>query len=89
MKNNRPLSAIVLIIIGVLLFTSNVQAQKKIKDYLITGSSVFVSGILNGTIETLSFHYETGFKPRFKNINDQFWNPALSWKNKYKDGILL
>lgn len=62
-------------------------AQKiKWKDYLVTGSSMFVSGMLDGTIESINYHYESGFKPRFTNANDQFWNPALSWKNKYKNG---
>lgn len=42
--------------------------------------------MLDGTIETISYHYETGFQSRFSNINNQFWNPTLSWKNKYKDG---
>lgn len=62
------------------------QKNKKLKYYLLAGSSVFVSGILDGTIETINYHYESGFKPRFPNANDQFWNPAVSWKNKYKNG---
>lgn len=48
---------------------------------------MFVSGMLDGTIETINYHYESGFKPRMKNVNDQFWNPAISWKNKYKNGV--
>lgn len=75
-----------ILLIVTLVNTSNAQMKKKWRDYLIAGSSVFVSGMLDGTIETINYHYETGFKPRFPKANDQFWNPALSWKNKYKDG---
>lgn len=62
------------------------SAQRKLKDYLVSGSSMLVSGMLDGTIESLSFHYDNGFKNRFPKANNQFWNPSISWKNKYKDG---
>jgi len=60
-------------------------AQKKFKDYLVIGSSSFVSGMLDGTIESISYHYDNGFKKRFSKVNDQFWNPSISWTNKYKN----
>jgi hypothetical protein len=64
------------------------QAQRiHWKDYFITGSSMFAAGMLDGTTESISYHYENGFRPHFKNINDDFWNPAISWKNKYKGGL--
>src|ERR1700739_2916170 len=69
-----------------ILFCFSLSAQRKFKDYLITGSSMLVSGLLDGTIESISFHYDNGFKTRFPKINDQFWNPAISWANKYKNG---
>jgi hypothetical protein len=72
----------------IFLFVNQTSAQKKRwKDYLITGSSMFVSGMLDGTIESISYHYEDGFRPRFAKLNDNFWNPAISWKNKYKNGM--
>jgi len=61
-------------------------AQKAWKKYLIAGSSVLVSGMMDGTIESINYHYENGFKARFPKANDQFWNPAVSWKNKYRNG---
>jgi hypothetical protein len=61
-------------------------AQTNWKKYLVLGSSQFASGFLDGTIESISFHYDNGFKPRFKHVNDQFWNPQKSWVNKYKNG---
>lgn len=39
------------------------------------------SGALDGFAETLKFHYD-----RVDGLNDDFWNPAISWKNKYKHG---
>jgi hypothetical protein len=62
------------------------SAQRKWKEYLLTGSSMFVSGMLDGTIESISYHYDNGFKVHFSEINNQFWDPSLSWANKYKDG---
>jgi hypothetical protein len=41
---------------------------------------VFAAGIAEGLMDFLQFHY----RPIFK--NELFWNPELSWKNKYKDG---
>jgi hypothetical protein len=61
-------------------------SQVKWKEYIVPGSAMLVSGMIDGTIESIKFHYDTGFKPHFKNIDDQIWNPDLSWKNKYKGG---
>lgn len=74
---------IIVIILAILAERS--LAQSAWKKYLVAGSSVLVSGMIDGTVESINYHYETGFKPRFKNANDQFWNPALSWRNKYKN----
>ena len=75
---------ICLLFLVLLLIAPQMNAQKKFRKYLITGSAMFVSGMLDGTIETIQWHYDQGFKPKFPNANQQFWNPALSWKNKYK-----
>ncbi|RNI30936.1 hypothetical protein EFA69_06495 [Rufibacter immobilis] len=34
--------------------------------------------------DKISFHYEKSWFSRLN--NPLFWNPAVSWKNKYKDG---
>lgn len=54
------------------------------KSYLITGLVVFVEGMLNGVGQDMQYHYAE-FKRTFPNANDQFWNPNISWKNKYMD----
>lgn len=50
-----------------------------------TLATAFLSGSSDGAAETLRDHYKE-FKLRFPNANDQFWNPDISWKNKYKNG---
>jgi len=66
-------------------YHSALAQKKKFKDYLVIGSSSLVSGMLDGTIESISYHYANGFKKRFSKVNDQFWNPSISWTNKYKN----
>jgi hypothetical protein len=57
-----------------------------LKQYILPGATMFLSGALDGTIESISFHYQDGFKRALPHVNDQFWNPAISWTNKYKNG---
>jgi hypothetical protein len=76
----------ILLLAFILLSVSFSFGQKNWKRYLFTGSSMFISGALDGTIESLSYHYNNGFKLRCKNVNNQFWDPAISWQNKYKNG---
>lgn len=48
-------------------------------------SCFFFAGAFEGTKDAIDFHYKD-FKKVFPNANDQFCNPDLSWKNKYKNG---
>jgi len=73
-------------IIALLIISQTFFGQKNWKKLMIASSTAFVSGMLDGTTESINYHYESGFKPRFKKANSQFWNPAESWKNKYKNG---
>jgi len=43
----------------------------------------WLSGITDAIMDTLSSHYSISI---FKNFNEQFWNPSVSWRNKYVDG---
>ena len=43
---------------------------------------VFLSGVSKGISDRISFHYDT--IPSW--VNEQYWNPLISYKNKYKDG---
>jgi len=72
-----------------------VSAKKEIKispakwkmngNRVLTGSLVFVAGASKGFNETLMFHWKI-FKRRFPNANPKWYNPDISWRNKYKDG---
>lgn len=54
--------------------------------YKYTIPTAFGSGLMDGWNQTLNFHYRK-FKKVFPGANDQFWNPPISWENKYaKDG---
>jgi hypothetical protein len=59
--------------------------QKKIKNYAITGSMVLLAGAADGVNQALMYQY-AGFKKVFPHANDQFWMPAKSGANKYKNG---
>lgn len=60
------------------------NAQRPWKEYLIPGTAMFVAGFLDGTDQALIYHYD-GFKKAFPNASDKFWNPAISYKNKFKN----
>lgn len=48
----------------------------KLKEHVVPVSLFFLSGVADGVADGLQFHYD---KP------DQFWNPDISWTNKYKN----
>jgi hypothetical protein len=41
---------------------------------------VIISGICNAVMDIISFKYYTSV---FSKLNARFWNPEISWKNKY------
>ncbi len=43
----------------------------------------FLAGVCNGIMDTLQFHYSVSI---FQGKNGLYWNPQLSWRNKYKNG---
>lgn len=46
----------------------------------------FISGAAWGTREKIQNHYPE-FQRRFPNANPQFWNPDVSWLNKYEGRV--
>lgn len=74
-----------MVLILFLVLTIRVDAQIKLKHYWLAGSAMLLSGMMDGTVESITWHYEDGFKLRCPKANDHFWNPAVSWKNKYKN----
>ena len=41
--------------------------------------------LCNVTMDEIQFHWERLFGHWFPAGKDQWWNPAISWKNKYKE----
>jgi hypothetical protein len=47
--------------------------------------AVGLAGYSEAVMDTLSFHYK---RSKLKDDNSKFWNPSISWKNKYGvDGV--
>lgn len=59
--------------------------KKVINSYLLTGGMIFIAGGFDGLNQALQFRYNN-FKRDFPKAKDLFWNPAISWRNKYKNG---
>lgn len=45
----------------------------------------FVSGAAKGIADVISVHYDN-FSRVHPGANQQYWDPAVSWRNKYKNG---
>lgn len=64
------------LILPLLLLALSVSGQSfKVREHIAPGILVFAAGCFEGVMDGLQFHYD---KP------DQFWNPDISWQNKYK-----
>jgi hypothetical protein len=44
---------------------------------------ITISGFFEGGMDTLQFHYDSSIFLKLK--NQFFWNPQISWANKYKN----
>ena len=54
------------------------------KNKILTGSLIFIAGSAKGFNETLHFNYKA-FQNTFPGANERWFNPQVSWLNKYKD----
>jgi hypothetical protein len=52
---------------------------------LLTGGLVFIGGTAKGFNETLHFNYKN-FENTFPGANKQWFDPQISWRNKYEGG---
>lgn len=55
-----------------------------IKPLIIPALCLLLTGACKGVMDTLQFHYSSTSVSSWQ--PEQFWNPMLSWKNKYKGG---
>lgn len=60
------------------------SSWKITNNHLWTGGMVFIAGAAKGFNETLHFHWKE-FKRQLPKANPQWFNPAISYKNKYKN----
>lgn len=74
-------------ILIILLFSSTLFAQPKLElNKILIGSAIgFMGGVASGYHETTLHHY-SAFKRVHPYANDQYFNPALSWTKKWKNG---
>ena len=54
------------------------------RNHAWTGGLVLLAGAAKGFNETLQFHWKE-FKRQFPRANPQWFNPAISYRNKYKN----
>jgi len=68
---------LLIVVIMIALSYLNVTGQSiKLKDHIPSAVSFAVAGAFEGTMDYLQFHYDG---------NSQFWQPDISWMNKYKN----
>jgi len=48
---------------------------------------VILAGIANAVMDKIQFHWHNSIFANGTEYKEQFWNPAISWKNKYKPGL--
>ncbi len=61
------------------------EKWKMTGNHWLTGGLVFLAGASKGFNETLHFHWKE-FRRQFPKANPNWFNPAVSWRNKYKNG---
>lgn len=66
------------------VFTS-AQGQVSLKDEWPSMALMFVGGMGNGAAELTKWHYDA-FEAVFPNANAEYFDPQVSWRNKYQNG---
>lgn len=74
--------------IAIFMVTTSLFSQTPYKPTraVLPASVAFVSGMSNGLNQTLQHHYNR-FERAFPNADPNFWNPDVSWRNKYAGGL--
>ena len=61
------------------------QREFRLLEEIPSMSTMFLAGAFNGASQDLLFHHDE-FEATFPNTDPQFWDPEISWTNKYKNG---
>lgn len=60
------------------LYAGSLHAQRfNAREHIAPAALVFAAGMFEGAMDHLQFHYDG---------NSQFWQPDISWRNKYRNG---
>jgi hypothetical protein len=82
-------NCMILITALLLFFTCNMKAQSKWwqldKRDIWASSAMFLAGWADGTAELTKWHYDA-FEGFYGDVNDDWYNPHVSWRNKYENG---
>ena len=73
------------LLVVLLIFAVNLHSQSYIRRAIPTMGIALLSGMSDGVSQDLIWHYDE-FKNTFPNANDKYWDPRLSWRNKWKNG---
>ena len=46
---------------------------------------LIMAALCNSVMDTLQFHYSKSVFAKAPELSQRWWNPAVSWKNKYQD----
>ena len=78
-----PIMVLVIIIVAIFAFVNQCEAQIN-KNIGWAALANGVAGYTSYTKDLIDYDYES-FKKVHPNANDKFWNPAISYKNKWKN----
>jgi len=78
----EKISLIILMLISTLSWGQ--QREFKLIEEIPSMSAMFLAGAFNGVSQDILFHYNE-FENTFPNTDPQFWDPSISWVNKYKN----
>lgn len=53
---------------------------------IVAAAFLLAAGMFNGLMDSLQFHYSATPFAHAGRFEQRFWNPAESWKNKYRNG---
>ena len=79
---NKILSRILFLLISTSCFGQ--KREFRLIEEIPSMSAMFLAGAFNGVSQDLLFHYNE-FETTFPNANSQYWDPEISWANKYKN----
>lgn len=68
-----------------LMVCGEVKPQFNLKKEIPSMVAFAFAGAFEGSAETVKWHYDE-FEARFPEANEEYFNPEISWRNKYANG---